>query len=160
MRTFFGSVGIVVGLVACSGSTPPASDPAQASPGQGADGKGGRIAGGKCTYDDAPGTGTVTAIEDDATAGADCKSAKKVTLSFAADDASAKTNPRDAAFVLEVGGVSFVATGCVDEHKIAVGTKLKVVRHIETAGTCSPVVYEVTDLSSPDAIEKCVAYCR
>ena len=152
MRRFTGSVGILVGLAACSGSTPPAEDPPQASSG--------RKAGGKCAYEDTPGTGTVTAIEDDATAGADCKQAKKVTMSFVADDPAAKPASRDGSFSLEVGGVGFVATGCVEEHKIAVGTKLKVVRHVATAGTCSPIVYEVTDLSSPDAIERCVAHCR
>jgi hypothetical protein len=103
----------------------------------------------------------VTKIESDPTAGADCKNApKKVTVTFAPDDAKAKPIGWDKGFALEVGGLEFVAAGCLKDQKIAVGTKLRVVRHHELAGGCSPLVYEVTTLSSPEAIEKCTKFCN
>jgi hypothetical protein len=179
---------IMVGLVACS-RTPPAGDAreqpsqplaergtpdppptaqsavpvAEEKPAPGTavaadDPKVGRRAGGPCEYERVPGIGTVTAIAS-YTAGPDCKHAKRVTMSFAPDVAGAEPKRQDQAFTLGVGGVEFVAAGCLEVHKITVGTKLSVVRHALKAGTCSPLVYEVTALSSPEAIEKCVAYC-
>lgn len=162
MRRLFASLGIASSMVACTGSTPkPAGpEPEPSARGAATEQGHGRKVGGACTSDAVPGTGTVTRIEDDTTAGPDCKSAKQVTLSFVPDDAAATPHRLDPAFPLEVGGVAFVATGCVEEHHLALGTKLKVVRHLRTSGTCSPVTYEVTDFASPEAIEKCVAHCR
>lgn len=116
--------------------------------------------GGKCEYEDTPGTGTVTAIEEQPANG-DCGNhPKKVTLTFSPSDAGAKAEARDKAFTLGVGGVDFVAAGCLAAYKISVGTKLQVVRHKMKSGTCSPLVYEVTALSSPDDTTKCFAFCN
>jgi hypothetical protein len=102
----------------------------------------------------------VTTIEDEPANG-DCRNRpKRVTLKFVADDAAAKPSPSDGAFRLGVGGVEFVAAGCLAAYKVSVGAKLKTVRHIIKHGTCSPRVYEVAALSSPDDIEKCVGFCN
>ncbi len=181
MNRFLGRVVFAVGLVACTRTPDPAARatsaavssaaveaspvastaPAagSAAPAESAGGRSGRV-GGRCEYDDTPGTATVTAVED-APGNGDCRNhPKRVTLKFVADDAAAKPNPKDDAFALGVGGVDFVAAGCLAAYKISVGAKLKTVRHIIKAGTCSPHVYEVTALSSPDDIEKCVGFCN
>lgn len=178
MRRFLGGVVLMAGLVACARppeagkshaespaeqAAPPAvqsAPPAEQSAPEGSEGgsKSGRI-GKKCEYEDVPGTASVIAISDEPANGDCSNQPKKVTLKFAPNDATAKPNPRDDAFVLVVGGVGFVAAGCLAAYKVAVGTKLKTVRHTKTAGACSPVVYEVAALSSPDDITKCVAFC-
>ncbi|MBM4361514.1 MAG: hypothetical protein FJ104_02450 [Deltaproteobacteria bacterium] len=166
---------IFLGLVACTrtpdAGTEPAASPtppgpsaagaasagptAETTPG----GPHGRRTGGSCEYVRVPGTATVTAIEADDTAGADCKNAKKVTLSFTPTDATAAAERLDGAFQLTVGGMGFVATGCVDAYAITVGAKFPTVRGKIASGTCSPLHYDVAPFSSAADIEKCVAFC-
>lgn len=115
--------------------------------------------GGSCSYEDTAGTATVTAIEAEPANGDCSNQPKRVTLKFVPSDVHAKPEPRDQAFTLGVGGLSLVAAGCLKAYKIALGTQLPTVRHKMTSGTCSPLVYEVKALSSPEDAAKCSAYC-
>lgn len=184
MRKLLGSAMISVGLAACSRtpptvesrarppaepSTPPVAPSARPAADESAapstpenDGgrrKHGRPGGSKCEYDIEPGMATVVSIKDEPGVGADCKHAKKVTLTFAPDNPAAKPMPLDKAFDLSVGGAGFVPAGCLKEFHISVGAKLRVERRTETAGGCSPFIYQVMTLSAHDDIRKCVAYC-
>jgi hypothetical protein len=181
MRNFLGGTALAVGLVACSRPPPTveaAADPSaeQVTPGTpsaspsaapsaapatgAAEGERlGRRAGGSCEYEETPGTATVATIED-VDAGPDCKRAKTVRLKFVPDDPAAKSERLDSGFTLGVGGMSFVPAGCLAELKIAVGTKLPVVRRKIKSGGCTPLGYDPTVLSSEDAVTKCVAHCN
>jgi hypothetical protein len=163
---------LVIGLAGCgstaSNATPSTDGGTDASPADAAadvadaaptsfDGSGGG-----CTYDDAPGTITISAIEAPASSlEAACPNdGKHVAFTFAPDDDAAGAVPPSLAQLDEavrrvtLGDGKDPPSSCLAPLGITVDAKLRATRRVATGGTCSPILYQVTvDLST------CLAQC-
>ena len=129
------------------------SDAAPASP---------DASGGPCTYDEQPGVITITSIADPAgPLEAACPNAgKHVAFTFTPDDDAAGPVPPgltqldEGVRKITIGDGKDPPNACLAPLGIVVGAKFPAKRHIEKAGGCSPLLYEVSvDLSS------CAAQC-
>jgi hypothetical protein len=100
--------------------------------------------GGPCTYDSYPGTCKITAVDTPAADAAACpQTPVTITFDFTPTDPSAPSKYNFPGFADTAVQAMITATG------LTVGSTHPCARKEQTAGACTPVLFEFTDVCTP-----------
>ncbi len=118
------------------------------------------IAGGTCEYTSVSGVATIVSVEAAGSDETNCSNDPvKVTFSFVPDDATATqsytiTYISDDSIELQVSSAN-PPSEWVQAEGLTVGSEHPCVRKEITSGTCTPLIFELTDVDYEQGIEMC-----
>ena len=113
------------------------------------------IVGGPCEYDDTPGTATIVSVQDADPAGNNCANDPvEVIFDFTPDDAGA-ADLAATGWHLTISAGENPPRAWVEDEGLTEGSEHSAIRRDITQGTCTPILYEFTEVDYDAGVAAC-----
>jgi len=116
--------------------------------------------GGPCFYTNFPGTATIRTVTPDTSSDRNCDNAVIIIFDFAPDDSTAVDRYRfpawpDTGRTFDLISVGSIPDSWVDKEGMTPGSEHQCVRQEIRRGTCSPLIFEFSDVDVSDWPDYC-----